>query len=160
MVFKSPLIFLFYVIMISSYGFNLSQSAIPDGISGECKKTEFRCNNGRCIPQAWVCEGEDDCKDNSDETAKECHEMQTVFVRIVLRKEQRCNNFSELFAGLQDFPVVNKMEEEGQEAWSHPGEEEKVVWEGGRISGRSSGERGGGGNSPKKRLALLNGSEK
>ncbi|CAH1274403.1 OLFM3 [Branchiostoma lanceolatum] len=32
-----------------------------------CTEDEFQCGNGRCIPDSFECDGEDDCRDNSDE---------------------------------------------------------------------------------------------
>ena len=32
-----------------------------------CQDEEFRCSNGRCIPEEEQCDGGNDCFDNSDE---------------------------------------------------------------------------------------------
>lgn len=38
-----------------------------------CRASDFRCNStGRCIPATWVCDGEDDCSDKSDEQSGVC----------------------------------------------------------------------------------------
>ena len=37
-----------------------------------CKNGEFTCNNHRCIRRGWVCDGENDCQDNSDEEKSIC----------------------------------------------------------------------------------------
>lgn len=30
----------------------------------ECPREKFKCNDGRCIPQVWVCDGDNDCPAN------------------------------------------------------------------------------------------------
>ena len=32
-----------------------------------CPGYQFTCNNGDCEPESYVCDGTDDCGDNSDE---------------------------------------------------------------------------------------------
>ena len=41
-----------------------------------CTSAQFRCGitDDRCIPNVWKCDGEKDCKDNSDEP-KECRKL-------------------------------------------------------------------------------------
>lgn len=36
---------------------------------GRCKEDEFTCSNARCIPQRFLCDGEDNCGDRSDEAS-------------------------------------------------------------------------------------------
>ncbi|XP_028393318.1 low-density lipoprotein receptor-related protein 2-like [Dendronephthya gigantea] len=40
-----------------------------------CPPDRFQCNNSRCILHDWVCDTDDDCLDNSDETHQKCHEL-------------------------------------------------------------------------------------
>uniref|UniRef100_A0A2P2HWY1 Lipoprotein receptor 2A n=1 Tax=Hirondellea gigas TaxID=1518452 RepID=A0A2P2HWY1_9CRUS len=40
-----------------------------------CTKMEFECDHGKtCLPKRWLCDGENDCKDGTDEMLKNCGE--------------------------------------------------------------------------------------
>lgn len=32
-----------------------------------CSSDEFRCDDGKCIPNSWVCDFIQDCRDGTDE---------------------------------------------------------------------------------------------
>jgi len=48
----------------------------------ECFEDEFLCDNVKCIPSAWVCDGYNGCGDWSDELAN-CSEL--LFISPVLQ---------------------------------------------------------------------------
>ena len=35
-------------------------------------EVEFKCNDNRCIPKSWMCDGDEDCADGSDEVESTC----------------------------------------------------------------------------------------
>ncbi|XP_039610072.1 SCO-spondin [Polypterus senegalus] len=41
--------------------------------TGNCSAHEFLCGNGECKPKAWLCDGETDCGDGSDEVS--CYQL-------------------------------------------------------------------------------------
>lgn len=47
-----------------------------------CRADEFICNNTLCKLHTWVCDGKDDCGDNSDEDADMCGGLRLSLTRI------------------------------------------------------------------------------
>lgn len=61
--------------------------------SGACRSTEFSCDGNRCLPLKWVCDGDPDCTDGTDEHPANCiGETGTALVRECRSTEFKCGN--------------------------------------------------------------------
>ncbi|TKS67473.1 Prolow-density lipoprotein receptor-related protein 1 [Collichthys lucidus] len=89
---------------ISSVFLSTLSSYHPEAIL--CDVGEFHCHNEKtCIPEAWLCDGEPDCPDDSDETDTMC--VQEVVIRCPLNHIQcvgtkKCIHFNKLCNGARD----------------------------------------------------------
>ena len=61
----------------------------------ECAAGQFRCDDGSCISQLHVCNGEYECPDGSDESEnKTCSKSSTIFFSL-----DRCAKFKKKITG-------------------------------------------------------------
>ena len=49
-----------------------------------CDDGKFKCANKRCIAERFVCDGDNDCKDNSDE--KNCSELYLYRIKFMFER--------------------------------------------------------------------------
>ena len=74
-----------YQYVVSAININLyfqssafcSPRAAPDM---ECDADKFSCDDSKCISMSWVCDGEPDCDDMSDESWKDCGKYVQLYV--------------------------------------------------------------------------------
>lgn len=41
-------------------------------VNHSCPDDQFKCQNNRCIPKRWLCDGANDCGSNEDESNQTC----------------------------------------------------------------------------------------
>ena len=57
---------------------------LPDLPVIVCNTAELECKNGRCVPESWVCDGEDDCGDRTDENNCDPGQFHNHFIYPIL----------------------------------------------------------------------------
>ncbi|XP_055344111.1 very low-density lipoprotein receptor-like [Paramacrobiotus metropolitanus] len=90
----------------SAYTSLLSRMFSPN--PSECPPGDVRCNDGRCIMKGWVCDGQKDCKDGSDEQdcpRPTCTPHQHACDGSCIRLEWRCNGRKDCVDGTDEIPT-------------------------------------------------------
>nr|AHL26191.1 lipoprotein receptor 2B [Pandalus japonicus] len=71
----------------------LSASATVVNSQIECRDTEWRCDRSRCIPKKWMCDGDPDCSDGTDEVIANCPTSpDKASTRVCRSTEFKCGN--------------------------------------------------------------------
>lgn len=76
-----------------------------------CKKGQFMCDNNTCLDHSWMCDGYQDCKDNTDETTAcascqpdefKCQPMSSQCIRL----EKVCDGVVDCYEGVDEVNCV------------------------------------------------------
>ncbi|XP_048415663.1 very low-density lipoprotein receptor-like isoform X2 [Stegostoma tigrinum] len=98
----------FVVTFILSFQFGLT-AAFPQPRHGDvrCSENEFLCLNGRCVSAEVLCNGSDDCNDQSDEqncSVSGCgpHEFLCSNSTVCISRYQLCDNHQDCTSGADE----------------------------------------------------------
>ncbi|XP_044596311.1 low-density lipoprotein receptor-like isoform X1 [Cotesia glomerata] len=96
--------------------FIVGTSRASDGIPADpqkvCPLRQFQCKNGNCLPMPWVCDGSDDCKDNSDEIPSICKPKSCNQTEFKCKSGKcipgnwQCDNEHDCYDGSDEDPAV------------------------------------------------------
>lgn len=56
----------------------------------ECDKNQFRCDGNRCVTLYWVCDGDRDCHDGTDEDLVHCANQTCSSTQFTCQASHRC----------------------------------------------------------------------
>lgn len=67
-----------------------------------CSETRFKCRNGHCVDRSFLCNGQDNCQDNSDEELCLTTAGESDVVALPMVFQQLVNHSCSLFVQLVD----------------------------------------------------------
>ncbi|XP_008555784.1 very low-density lipoprotein receptor isoform X1 [Microplitis demolitor] len=100
--------------ILSSFivGTSRASDGIPTDPQKVCPLRQFQCKNGNCLPMPWVCDGADDCKDNSDEIPSICKPKSCNQTEFKCKSGKcipgnwQCDNERDCYDGSDEDPAI------------------------------------------------------
>ncbi|XP_072945356.1 very low-density lipoprotein receptor isoform X3 [Epargyreus clarus] len=126
--------FILCVTLVKTFGV-LGSNTTEEITGNVCSLKQFQCANGKCIPITWVCEGENDCGDNSDEDIEECKKESRTCTSAEFRCKTgrcvpmswRCDSEKDCSDGSDEEPGTCKIEACGPEEFTCRGKHGECV---------------------------------
>ncbi|XP_059217733.1 uncharacterized protein LOC106083578 [Stomoxys calcitrans] len=85
-------------------------------VLGECNDEQWACDDGSCIAEGLVCDGERNCRDGSDETAENCihlaKDCKDIYFRCsyggCITGSYECNNITDCADNSDEYSCYNR----------------------------------------------------